>query len=112
MKRRVNAVRVVRVKRVEPTMCYGYPVKSLVCLAEALRLKDIQPEQLEAWMLDFEFAFDAVWKAKQEIIQKSVNHFVIREIPQLNYDWYESWKEKHKNEPIMRDSHLPKEREK
>lgn len=111
MKRRVKAVRVVRIKRVEPTMCYGYPIKSLVCLAEALRLKDIQPEQLEAWMLDLEFAFDAVWKAKQEIIQKNVNDFILKDTVHLDYDWYEEWKEKHKNEPIIRDFYIQKERE-
>lgn len=108
MKRRVKAVRLVRIKRVETTMCYGYPVKSLACLAEALRLKGIQPEQLEVWMLDLDFAIDVAWKSKQEIIQNSINDFVIRDVPQLNYDWYEEWKEKHKNEPIIRDFYIQK----
>jgi hypothetical protein len=92
-------------------MCYGYPVKSLVCLAEALRLKDIQPEQLEAWMLDLEFAVDTAWKSKQEVIQKSVNEFFFKDNVYHDYDWYEEWKEKHKNEPIIRDFYIQKERE-
>lgn len=111
VKRRVKAVRVVRVKRVEPTMCYGYQIKSLVCLAETLRLKDIRPEQLERWMLDFQFAWDAIWNAEQEIIQKNVNDFILKDTVHLDYDWYEERKEKHKNEPIKRDSQIPKERE-
>lgn len=103
MKRRVKAVRVVRIKRVEPTMCYGYPVRSLVCLAEALRLKGIQPEQLEAWMLDLEFAIDTAWKSKQEVIQKNVNEFIFKDTVHLNYDWIEEWEGKHKNEPNVKE---------
>ena len=95
MKRKVKAVRLVRIKRVEPEFCYGYPIKSLVCLAEVLRLKGIRYEQLEEFMLNLDFVWDAVWKAKWEIIKKAENDIVMREIPDMS--WVQDWNDRHKS---------------
>lgn len=91
MKRRVKAVRLVRVKEVPVTKCYGYDIDALVCLAEALRLNGVTANDLNTFKLNLEFAVDAAFNAKYELYKNAAEDYVMR--MSTNFD-------------RMRDSHL------
>ena len=80
----MKAVRLVRVKAVPVTKCYGYDIDALVCLAEALRLKGVTANDLDTFKLNLECAVDVAFKAKYELYKNAAEEYAIR--MSMNFD--------------------------